>query len=203
MDYNTNREKLVLPEYGRIIQRMVDHALTIEDRTERQRCASSIIKVMGSLFPHLRDVPDFTHKLWDHLAIMSGFQLDIDYPYDVAPPKPENVHIEKLPYPTTKIQYRHYGHLLEQSLQDLLTMEEGEQKELAIKRVANQMKHSLALWNKDSVDDVKIVADLARYTNGKIKLDLEKFHFAPLSLSNNPIAQNPSRNMKSRRYKKN
>ena len=82
MQYNTQQKRMPLPEYGRSIQNMVDYALTIQDRAERQRCANTIINIMGNMFPHLRDVPDFKHKLWDHLAIMSGFELDIDYPYD-------------------------------------------------------------------------------------------------------------------------
>ena len=83
MQYNTQQKKMPLPEYGRSIQNMVDYALTIQDRAERQRCANTIINIMGNMFPHLRDVPDFKHKLWDHLAIMSGFELDIDYPYEI------------------------------------------------------------------------------------------------------------------------
>lgn len=85
MQYNTQQKRMPLPEYGRSIQNMVDHALTIEDRAERQRCANTIINIMGGMFPHLRDVPDFKHKLWDHLAIMSDFKLDIDYPFEVIP----------------------------------------------------------------------------------------------------------------------
>ena len=83
MQYNTQQKRMPLPEYGRSIQNMVDYALTIQDRAERQRCANTIINIMGNMFPHLRDVPDFKHKLWDHLAIMSGFELDIDYPYEI------------------------------------------------------------------------------------------------------------------------
>ena len=83
MQYNTQQKRMPLPEYGRSIQNMVDHALTIENRSERQRCANTIINIMGNMFPHLRDIPDFKHKLWDHLAIMADFKLDIDYPYEV------------------------------------------------------------------------------------------------------------------------
>ena len=102
-----------LPEYGRSIQNMVDHALTIEDRAERQRCANTIINIMGNMFPHLRDVPDFKHKLWDHLAIMANFQLDIDYPYEIIRKDNLNTKPESIPYPSTKIRYRHYGRTLE------------------------------------------------------------------------------------------
>ena len=109
MKYNTQEKTLPMPEYGRAVQKMVDHAVTIEDRAERQRCANTIIAVMGNMFPQLRDMPDFNHKLWDHLAVMADFKLDIDYPYEVV--KPEALHPtpERLPYPKGGIRYRHYG----------------------------------------------------------------------------------------------
>ena len=103
MQYNTQQKRMPLPEYGRSIQNMVDHALTIEDRAERQRCANTIINIMGNMFPHLRDVPDFKHKLWDHLAIMANFQLDIDYPYEIIRKDNLNTKPESIPYPSTKI----------------------------------------------------------------------------------------------------
>ena len=105
MQYNTQQKRMPLPEYGRSIQNMVDHALTIEDRAERQRCANTIINIMGNMFPHLRDVPDFKHKLWDHLAIMANFQLDIDYPYEIIRKDNLNTKPESIPYPSTKIRY--------------------------------------------------------------------------------------------------
>ena len=113
MEYNTQRKKMELPEYGRSVQNMVDHALTIEDRAERQRCANTIINIMGGMFPHLRDVPDFKHKLWDHLAIMSDFKLDIDYPFEIVKKEDLVVKPEKLQYPNGALRYRHYGRFLE------------------------------------------------------------------------------------------
>ena len=113
MEYNTQRKKMELPEYGRSVQNMVDHALTIEDREERQRCANTIINIMGSMFPHLRDVPDFKHKLWDHLAIMSDFKLDIDYPFEIVKKEELVMKPEKVEYPNGTIRYRHYGRILE------------------------------------------------------------------------------------------
>ena len=109
LQYNTQLKKLLLPEYGRNVQQMVDHCLTIKDRAERTRCANTIINIMGNLFPHLRDVDDFKHKLWDHLAIMSDFKLDIDYPYEII--RKENLYTrpEKIPYRLTPIRYRNYG----------------------------------------------------------------------------------------------
>ena len=112
MQYNTQQKRMPLPEYGRSIQNMVDYALTIQDRAERQRCANTIINIMGNMFPYLRDVPDFKHKLWDHLAIMSGFELDIDYPYEIIREDNLVTKPEPIPYSTTRMRYRHYGHKL-------------------------------------------------------------------------------------------
>ena len=116
MKYNTQEEKLILPEYGRNIQNMVDYCVTIQDRNERKRCADSIINVMGNMFPHLRDVNDFKHILWDHLAIMSNFKLDIDYPYEIV--RKENLYTRppRIPYNNSRIRYRHYGKTLERMI---------------------------------------------------------------------------------------
>lgn len=180
MEYNTQRKKLPMPEYGRGIQNMVDYALTIEDRAERQRCANTIVSIMGNMFPHLRDVPDFNHKLWDHLAAMSNYQLDIDYPYEITPATTLHAKPKPLAYPMKRIHYRHYGYLLESLLKKLKDMDEGPERDALVRLVANQMKQSLYNWNKDAMDDEKIASDIAHYTDGKVKLDLNTFHFAAL-----------------------
>lgn len=180
MEYNTQRKKLPMPEYGRGIQNMVDYALTIEDRAERQRCANTIVSIMGNMFPHLRDVPDFNHKLWDHLAVMSNYQLDIDYPYEITPATTLHAKPKPLAYPMKRIHYRHYGYLLESLLRKLKDMDEGPERDALVRLVANQMKQSLYNWNKDAMDDEKIASDIAHYTDGKVKLDLNTFHFAAL-----------------------
>ena len=118
-----------LPEYGRSVQNMVDHALTIEDKEERQRCANTIVNIMGGMFPHLRDVPDFKHKLWDHLAIMSDFKLDIDYPFEIVKREELEMKPGKIAYPDKAIRYRHYGRFLESMIKKLSEMEEGEEKQ--------------------------------------------------------------------------
>ena len=159
-----------LPEYGRSIQNMVDHALTIEDRAERQRCANTIINIMGSMFPHLRDVPDFKHKLWDHLAIMSDFNLDIDYPYEVIRKDNLNTRPEVIPYPSKKIRYRHYGRTLEVLIQKACDYPEGNEKNNLIALICNHMKKDYMTWNKDTVADHKIAEDLAEYSNGKLQM---------------------------------
>ena len=170
MEYNTQRKKMELPEYGRSVQNMVDHALTIEDRAERQRCANTIVNIMGGMFPHLRDVPDFKHKLWDHLAIMSDFKLDIDYPFEIVKKEDLVVKPEKLEYPNGALRYRHYGRFLEGMIKKAIEVEnEGEKKQL-INLLAIQMKKDLNNWNKEGIEDQKIVDDLREYTNGVIDL---------------------------------
>ncbi len=168
MDYNSNRKKLSLPEYGRHIHKMVEHARTIEDREERTRCAQGIIEVMGNLFPHLRDVSDFKHKLWDHLAIMADFNLDIDFPYE--PPQEENFHQppERLGYSSGKMSFKHYGTIIEEMIAKATEMEEGPLKDHLIMLIANHMKKSLSNWNKDVADDERIFSDIKRLSQGKL-----------------------------------
>ena len=185
MEYNTQRKKMELPEYGRSVQNMVDHALTIEDRAERQRCANTIINIMGGMFPHLRDVPDFKHKLWDHLAIMSDFKLDIDYPFEIVKKEDLVVKPEKLEYPNGALRYRHYGRFLEGMIKKAVEVEnEGEKKQL-INLLAIQMKKDLNNWNKEGIEDQKIVDDLREYTNGVIDLKVEDLRLGESRGNNN------------------
>ena len=185
MEYNTQRKKMELPEYGRSVQNMVDHALTIEDRAERQRCANTIINIMGGMFPHLRDVPDFKHKLWDHLAIMSDFKLDIDYPFEIVKKEDLVVKPEKLEYPDGALRYRHYGRFLEGMIKKAIEVEnEGEKKQL-INLLAIQMKKDLNNWNKEGIEDQKIVDDLREYTNGVIDLKVEDLRLGDSRGNNN------------------
>lgn len=169
MDYNSNRSKLAIPEYGRNLQNMVNHIMTIEDRTERNRAARTIIDIMGTMYPYLRDINDFKHKLWDHLAIMSNFQLDIDYPYD--PPSPEffNTPPARIPYVNNTIKYRHYGRTIEALIEKAADYGDEKDRELLIKLIANHMKKSYVMWNKDSVTDDKILLDIEELSRGKIK----------------------------------
>lgn len=180
MEYNTQRKRLPMPEYGRGIQNMVDYALTIENRDERQRCANTIVSIMGNMFPQFREVPDFKHKLWDHLAVMSDYKLDIDYPYEIEKKDSWGRKPQPMVYPMQRIRYRHYGYLLETLLKKLKDMPEGEERDALLQIVADQMKRSLVNWNKDGMDDAKIAADIALYTDGKVMLDLDKFRFSSL-----------------------
>lgn len=189
LTYNTQLKKLVLPEYGRNIQQMVDHCLTIEDKEERTRCAYSIINTMGNLFPNLRDIEDFKHKLWDHLAIMSDFKLDIDYPCDVIKPESLNSFPEKVDYYTSPIKYRHYGRSIELMIAKASSMYEGEERDALILLVANHMKKLMLSVNSEGVDDAKILKDLRELSHGAINLNPENYHLhefkeAPQQTSN-------------------
>jgi hypothetical protein len=170
MDYNTKRKKLPMPEYGRNIQNMVDHLNTIEDREKRNQSAQTIIDVMGNLYPYLRDVEDFRHKLWDHIAIMSDFKLDIDYPYELPSPDILTEKPNRVPYPQHNIKYRHYGLVIEKMIDKAAEMEDGEEKKILIEQTANQMKKLFLNWNKDAVDDEKIFKDLEELSGNKIQV---------------------------------
>jgi len=171
MEYNTQQKRLTLPEYGRNIQNMVDHCLTLTDRDERTRCAKTIISTMGNLFPHLRDINDFKHILWDHLAIMSDFQLDIDYPYEII--KKENLYSKPEPVPYSsprQIRYMHYGKTMQLLIDKAMDFEDGEEKNQLVSMVANHMKKCFVSFNKEGIDDRKIFDDLRELSNGKIDL---------------------------------
>ncbi|MDR0766442.1 MAG: DUF4290 domain-containing protein [Odoribacteraceae bacterium] len=169
MDYNTQRKRLLLPEYGRHIQNMVDEIATIEDREERNRAAKTVINVMGNLYPHLRDILDFRHKLWDHLAIMSGFNLDIDTPYPVPSRESLAGKPEKIEYGEKTIKLKHYGAMAEKMLQKIDTLESEEQKKDLLILAANHMKKSFQEWNSDSVEDDRIFDDI-RAMNENIEI---------------------------------
>jgi hypothetical protein len=191
MNYNTELKRLALPEYGRNIQNMVDYCITIADKDERQRCANTIINIMGNMFPHLRDVNDFKHILWDHLAIMADFKLDIDYPYEVI--KKENLYSKppRIPYNNARIRYKHYGRTLELMIKKANELEAGGEKDQLIKLLANQMKRAFLTWNKESVDDRKIFKDLDELSQGKIVLNEEEYK---LTESRDILAKNNTNN---------
>ncbi|MDR0544543.1 MAG: DUF4290 domain-containing protein [Odoribacteraceae bacterium] len=160
MDYNTQRKRLPLPEYGRHVQTMVDELMTIEDREERTRAAKTVINVMGNLSPHLRDVLDFRHKLWDHLAVMSGFNLDIDTPY----PAPSRESLTRKPdhmgYERQRVKLKHYGGMTEKMIQKMKELPDNEQKKDLLVLAAHHMKKSFLAWNSESVEDERIFSDI-------------------------------------------
>lgn len=175
MEYSTLQGKLIMPEYGRNIQQMVAHALTIEDKEERTRCVKTIINTMGNLFPYLRDVNDFKHKLWDHVAIMSDFKLDIDYPYEIVNAENLFTRPEPIPYKNSRIRYQHYGRTLEEMIEKVAIYPEGHEKNELLKLIANQMKKCFLTWNKEIVDDRKIFDDLRELSKGKLDISDDFF----------------------------
>lgn len=168
MEYNSNLKPLVMPEYGRNIQNMVDYATTIENREERQKAAQTIIDVMGNLYPYLRDVADFKHKLWDHLAIMTDFKLDIDYPYELPTRALLESKPNEIPYSEGRIKYRHYGIVVEKMIKRAAEFEEGPEKDSLVQMIADHMKKCYLTWNKETVDDEKVMSDFIELSKGKI-----------------------------------
>jgi len=177
LDYNTQREKLRLPEYGREVQSMVDYACKLPTKEERQRCAEAIVAVMDRMAPQMDRNEDHERKLWDHLAIMADFKLDIDYPFDISQAKQIEKRPKPLTYPMTHIPVRHYGKMMFELFDKLKSMEPDEERDALVRLVANQMKRDLIQWSHGSADDEKVASDLARYTDGKIQLDLDHFTF--------------------------
>jgi hypothetical protein len=170
LEYNAERPHLIIPEYGRHLQKLIDQATVIEDRVERNKAANYIIQVMGSLNPHLRDVPDFQHKLWDQLFIMSDFKLEVDSPYPI--PTPEEIYQKPdvLDYPQRNPKYRFYGNNITNMIDVANSWDEGDMKSALVKVIANHMKKSYLSWNKDTVTDEVIFQHLFELSRGKIDL---------------------------------
>ena len=170
LEYNTEREHLIIPEYGRHIQKMINYATSRETKEERNKVAGAIIAVMGNLQPHLRDVPDFQHKLWDQLFIMSDFKLDADSPYEKPQREVLEARPEPLGYPQNYPKYRFYGNNIKTMIDVANTWEEGEMKEALVYTIANHMKKCFLNWNKDTVEDRVIFQHLYELSEGKINL---------------------------------
>ena len=177
LDYNTQREKLIMPEYGREVQSMIDYAVTLEDRDERQHCANAIVAIMERMFPQTQGTADSKQKLWDHLAIMSNFKLDIDYPVDINEAKRIMKKPQPMGYPKQTNPIKHYGSMMFELFDKLKSMEPGPERDELTRLTANQMKRNLIQWSHGSSDDEKIASDLARFTDGRIQLDLDSFRF--------------------------
>jgi len=167
-DYNTQRTKMILPEYGRNIQKMVEYTVAIEDKDERNKAARAIIAIMGNLNPHLRDVVDFKHKLWDHLYIISDFKLEIDSPYEKPTPEVLFEKPKTVPYSEYNIKYKHYGKIIELLIKEAIGFEDGPEKESLIKLIANHMKKCYLTWNREVVTDEAIFQDLTKLSGGAL-----------------------------------
>ena len=170
LEYNSERQHLIIPEYGRHLQKLIDQATAIEDDVERNKAAKYIIQVMGGLNPHLRDVPDFQHKLWDQLFIMSDFKLDVDSPYPIPSREVLQLKPDVLKYPQNFPKYRFYGNNIKYMIDVANKWEDGELKSALVKVIANHMKKSYLSWNKDTVKDDVIFEHLYELSDGKINL---------------------------------
>ena len=179
LDYNTQREQLVMPEYGREVQKMVDVAISLPTREERLSSAVTIVKLMESKNPQLRESSDYQQTLWDHLFIISRGQLDIDWPFDVS--EAEKIHTKPAPMEHPRndgtMPLRHYGRLLMELFAKLKEMPEGAERNELARQTANQMKRDLLAWGHGTAEDEKVISDLARFTDGKIQLDPSTFRF--------------------------
>ena len=188
-DYNSTRSKLLLTEYGRNVQNMVKYIVALPTKDERNRYAAVVIELMGFLNPHLRDVADFKHKLWDHLHIISNYELDVDSPY--PKPTPEAIHLkpEPLKYPHQRIRYKHYGKTIELMIEKAKSIEDPERKKYMVQSIANFMKMAYVQWNKDSVADESILADLVAMSRGELQVDesinLNRVEYRPAPQTNN------------------
>jgi len=171
LEYNTERPKMLIPEYGRNVQKMVDFAVTIADRDERNKVATAIIAVMGELKQHLRDAEDYKHKLWTHLFIMANFQLDVDSPYPLPEPEKLAEKPERMVYPKGTVKMGHYGKTVEKLISVAVEMDEGDEKVALIKTIANLMKKFHLMFNSASVENENIVAHLEKLSQGKLKID--------------------------------
>jgi len=196
LDYNTQREALQLPEYGREIKKMVDHAVSLPTKEERLRCAKTIVKLMETKLPMGRDDAGYQQTLWDHLYLMSNKQLDIDWPFDVS--EAERLYTKPAPMQRQQgsIRQRHYGRLVEELFEKLKTMPAGPERDELTRYTANQMKRDLILWGHGSIDDEKVADDLARFTDGVIQLDLNSFVFERFTATDELVAKGGNKKKK-------
>ena len=170
MDYNTDREHLIIPEYGRHVQKMVAHATSLTDKKEKEDCVNAIISYMGQLNPHLRDIHDYKHKLWDHLFIMSKFELDVNSPYEKPSPEKLAEKPEPMPYPNSNFTFSYYGKHIETMISIAIQMKDEKEKSTLTGMIANHMKKSYIAWSKSSVDDKTILKHLEKLSEGELKL---------------------------------
>jgi hypothetical protein len=207
MEYNSGRNRLVIPEYGRNIQKLIEYAIQLEDREERNKIARAIVDVMGQLNPQLRDITDFKHKLWDHLFIISDFKLDVDSPYDIPSELTYRIKPRKVDYPSHNIRFRHYGHIVEDMIAEISKIEDGNRKDQMVVNLANFMKMLYVNWNKDSVSDEVIFEHLRILSKGKleVKSDTRLQHASEIPSVKVPVKKSRQRRSKgsnSKNYRK-
>ena len=196
-DYNTSREHLILAEYGRNVQNMVEYIVALPTKEERNRYAQVVIDMMGFLNPHLRDVADFKHKLWDHLQIISKFKIDVDSPYPSPTQEEINFRPEVLAYPQQRIRFKHYGRTVELMIKRAKEITEPDKKQHMVNSIANFMKMAYVVWNKDHVADEQIISDLTELSKGELDLTavvLNKVEIKPPSFNNTGRTQQKTNN---------
>jgi len=211
LKYNSELTKLIIPEYGRHIQKLVEHCIKLEDRDERNKLAQAIIDVMGNQQPHLRDVPDFKHKLWDQLFIISDFKLDVDSPYPITTKEELKEKPERLSYPKVPSKYRYYGYNMQTMIDVAIAWEDNDEKDKLVYAIANHMKKCYLIWNKDSVTDAIIKKHLIDLSDNKLDIDIEKTPLKDDAVltagqkkrhNNNKNKSNKHKNNKHSKYKK-
>lgn len=189
MEYNTQLDHLIIPEYGRNIQSMIEYCCSIKERDERNLCARAIIQIMGQLNPPLRDVADFNHKLWDHMFIISQFKLDVDSPYAVPNADSFKEKPKLLDYPKGRIKYKHYGKTIEEIIKKAKEYPEGAERNELTRQIANHLKKSYYNWNKDTITDDVILKNLSELSSGELKVE----GMGPLSSHQELRGNNPSK----------
>jgi len=174
--YNTDFERIRLPEFGRTVQSLVDYCVQLQDRAERNDCAYAIADVMLNMFPELKGENGDMSQVWDQMQIMSGFKLDVDFPCEVITEETLNPKPKPIPYTSSHIALRHYGKTIEKMIPVIADMEDGQERDELINMIANHMKKVLTISNKDVADDARILRDLEIFSGGKIKLDPSTYH---------------------------
>lgn len=193
-EYNATRPRLRMPEYGRLVQQMVEEAVNIPTKPERQRYAERIVSVMLGLNPKMRNVEDYRHKVWDYLARLSDYRLDIDYPYEIVRHDEEESAPVRLSYPKGFIRFRHYGRLIERATVTLKEMSPGPERDAYMRLVANRMKRNLADWKGDGVADSKVAHDIAFYTEGAVEPNFEGKGEALMKIGDNKFRTRKNKN---------
>jgi Domain of unknown function (DUF4290) len=197
MQYNTAQPHLIISEYGRHVQDMALHLLTIKDRRERSKATEAVIQTMTQVHPYSKDSEELRRKLWDHLHLITGFKLDVDSPYEKPLPEAFQVKPERLKYPNTTIRHKHYGKIVDEMIKKAALMEDNEERDVLIAHIAALMKKGFMTWNKCTVDDNTIIKDLKEISKGKLILkDASGLAHVHVQLTHSPInkPQNFQRN---------
>lgn len=187
LDYNTQREQLLMPEYGREIQRMVQYAQSLPSKQTRLQCAKAIVRTMEIMQPQVRQTANYKQKLWDQLAVMCNFELDIDWPVDVSHAKTIQQRPAPLSYPMQRIPVRHYGVMVMEMLERIKEMPKGSARDRLIALTANQMRRDILQWGHGATDAQRVASDMARLTDGAVQLDVDNFRFTKMDVINDNV----------------